>query len=34
MRCICGYQAKDQADLDEHIVTAARCDDGDHAEAR
>lgn len=34
LRCTCGYEAKSGDDLDEHIVTAARCTDVTHAEAQ
>lgn len=33
-RCVCGYEAYDAQDLEEHISYAARVDDQDHAEAR
>jgi hypothetical protein len=32
--CVCGYDGSSSRDLDEHIVTAARSSDEDHAPAR
>lgn len=32
-KCVCGYVARDEDDLEEHILAASRIDDGqDHAE--
>lgn len=31
-RCICGYDAENSLDLDEHIITAARSDPELHAD--
>jgi len=34
-KCVCGYTAKDQRDLEEHILTMVRMNDrSDHAEGR
>lgn len=34
IRCVCGYEALGEDDLEDHIIAMARVDEEDHAEQR